>query len=227
MTNENLPATQVNPLLDNIQNLSMKEEEEKKKEKSFLPQLKITSKLHEHFKSEEETPVGDFYLDGVTLGKELDIYIVHFCYMGLALKKGTWEFKGKIIFEYNVENIATNAKYKEFVAEVTKDPEVEVSLGANLLLYIPKLDKFCTLFCKGKILSGAGAEILTAMRSLRTCNFRINTFRPEKKKYTLLKNTPLENKHPEVLTPEIMNKQIKLLMTVSKPESSEGVEAGR
>jgi hypothetical protein len=117
---------------------------------SYVPSLKITYALSDHFK-QGKAKLGNFFLEDTDLGPSIKATALAWRYQFVALKDG--EFAGSLVVPNTIdlENLWADSRVKDF----TDKHGTDVNHGIDILLYLPEQKVFAVLFCAKKLAKAA------------------------------------------------------------------------
>lgn len=117
----------------------------------FVPSIKITYALSQHFK-DGKAKLGDFYLDETSLGGSIEATALNWRYQFVAIQQG--EFVESLVVPNTIDlnNLWEDERVKAFKE---KNSKCDINHGIDILLYLPKQDSFGVLFCSKKLAKAA------------------------------------------------------------------------
>lgn len=144
----------------------------------FIPNIKITYGVSGHV-GEDGSQVGDFFLDGKTIGKSMVVHSLAYRFQALAIDKDDEIIESIVLTKKDREDIRfkDREEYKRFIYNNKSNKIVD---GFDQLLFIPEINSFGVLFFKTK-LAKASAPISNG--SVNGGLVKLDTVKKEWKKY--------------------------------------------
>lgn len=171
-------------------------------ENTFVSPLKVTYKTSDHF-AEGKAKLGDFFLEDVSLGSSIEAVALAYNYQVMALDHETKEFKESLILPESDIPFRDRTEYKNFVQ---KHAGEDIADGINVLVYLPNIQKFGSLFAKKKLLKG-GLKLLELSNKTTICIIKTVEKTWAKNVWYVLDVTPTPNKVKEI---EKLEDQLKI-----------------
>jgi len=123
---------------------------------NYIPSLKITYAISEHF-IQQKAKLGEFFYNNeLALGTSIKASAVGYRYQVIARDKNSKDFVESLVLAESDTPFRMRDEYKDFCKQNVKHDIID---GVDILLFLPDHNLYCVLFCRKKLLKG-GLQIL-------------------------------------------------------------------
>ena len=138
-------------------------------QKGYIEPLNVTYQTSDAFKK-RQADLGDFFFNGESLGTEILVVPLRYCYQINAVEGPQKNFKGCIKFPEDQSKYVSSDKFNKWSTEQA-NKGFNLINGISIFLYIPSINSFAAFFCKNKLLQG-GANIAACLGARMACTVK-------------------------------------------------------